>query len=51
MSYCPYRHDDPLLAELCEQMTDQGADPESAHDMALDMYQDACDNGYGGDDW
>ncbi|MCW2300714.1 hypothetical protein [Rhodococcus erythropolis] len=47
MSTCECRHDDPLLAELCEQMLENGADPEIAHDMALDMFKDAVDNGYG----
>ncbi len=47
MTICGYRHDDPLLAELCEQFTDMGVDPDTAHDSAETAYEEACANGYG----
>lgn len=47
MTDCGYRHDDPLLAELCEQFTEQGADPDIAHSSAEEAFAHAEANGYG----
>ena len=45
---CDEEHFDPLIAELCDQLMDEGLDPEQAHGAALLVFEEAVADGYRG---